>query len=308
MFTSSAPSEPARRRCEPPRTCLPQPQAQAARSILTALGVALAVGSFITLYGLSRSVQENVQQSFEERGTDLTVRRRGIAEPFGGTMPESIIPEIAKIPGVAAVSGQLLSFAATDNDDHVIAFGWASDSFYWATVPMLEGRLPQPGERKIAVIGKDIARTLDKHVGDDITLLGEKFRVIGISNYTSIINRNAVMVELADLQEITFRTGAVTFIAVKLAPPGGPERGRPRGQGHRGPGPALRDQERERAEERQPDRAVERGVDRHGLGGAAHGRADGAEHAAHGGARAHARDRHPVGHRLVQASGSWGRW
>ena len=67
------------------------------------------------------------------------------------------------------------------------------------------------------------ACTLDKHVGDDITLLGETFRVIGISNYTSIINRNAVVVELADLQEITFRTGAVTFIAVKLAPPGGPE-------------------------------------------------------------------------------------
>ena len=75
-----------------------------ARSFLTVLGVALAVGSFITLYGLSRSVQENVQQSFEERGTDLTVRRRGIAEPFGGTMPESIIGEIAKIPGVEAVS------------------------------------------------------------------------------------------------------------------------------------------------------------------------------------------------------------
>ena len=194
-----------------------------ARSILTALGVALAVGSFITLYGLSRSVQENVQQSFEERGTDLTVRRRGIAEPFGGTMPQSIIPEIAKIPGVAAVSGQLLSFAATDNDDHVIAFGWDSGSFYWADTPLLAGRLPEPGERKIAVIGKDIARTLDKHVGDDITLLGEKFRVIGISNYASIINRNAVVVELADLQEITFRTGAVTFISVKLAPPGGPD-------------------------------------------------------------------------------------
>ena len=67
-----------------------------ARSILTVLGVALAVGSFITLYGLSRSVRENVQQSFEERGTDLTVRRRGIAEPFGGTMPQTLIQEIAE--------------------------------------------------------------------------------------------------------------------------------------------------------------------------------------------------------------------
>ena len=194
------------------------------RSILTMLGVALAVGSFITLYGLSRSVQENVQQSFEERGTDLTVKRRGIAEPFGGTMPQSIIPEIAKIPGVAAVSGQLLSFAATDNDDHVIAFGWASDSFYWPMVP--SRRAPaQPDERKVALIGKDIARTLDKHVGDDLTLLGDKFRIIGLTNYASIINRNAVIVGLADLQEVTFRTGAVTYISVKLKPPGGPDEG-----------------------------------------------------------------------------------
>ncbi len=84
-----------------------------------------------------------MQQSFEERGTDLTVRRRGIAEPFGGTMPQTIIPEIAKIPGVAAVSGQLLTFAATDNDDHVLAFGWAADSFYWDTVPLTRGRPSQ---------------------------------------------------------------------------------------------------------------------------------------------------------------------
>ena len=194
-----------------------------ARSLLTVLGVALAVGSFITLYGLSRSVQENVQQSFEEREADLTVRRRGVAEPFGGTMPQATIQEIAKIQGVAAVSGQLLSFAATDNDDHVLAFGWASDSFFWPTVPLVEGRLPNPGENRAALIGKDIARTLDKHVGDDMTLFGEKFRIVGVTNYNSVINRNAVIVGLADLQELTFRNDAVTYISVKLDTPDSPE-------------------------------------------------------------------------------------
>ena len=194
-----------------------------ARSILTVMGVALAVGSFITLYGLSRSVQENVQQSFEERGTDLTVRRRGIAEPFGGNMPQAVIQEIAKIPAVEAVSGQLLSFAASDNDGHVLAFGWAADSFYWPEVPLLEGRIPAPGERKVALLGKDIAQTLKKRLGDDITLIGEKLHIIGITNYSSIINRNAVLVELADLQEVTFRTGAVTYISVRLQHPITPE-------------------------------------------------------------------------------------
>jgi putative ABC transport system permease protein len=190
------------------------------RSILTVLGVALAVGSFITLYGLSNSVQENVQQSFEEREADLTVRRRGVAEPFGGTMPQATLPEIAKIPGVAAVSGQLTSFAATDNDDHVLAFGWAADSFFWPTVPLVEGRRPEPGEKRVALVGKDIARALNKKVGGDIALLGDKFRIVGITNYSSVINRNAVIVGLADLQELTFRNDAVTYMSVKLESPG----------------------------------------------------------------------------------------
>ena len=88
--------QPAKRRYEPPATRLPQPQAPAHPVDSHRAGVAVAVGSFITLYGLSRSVNENVQQAFEERGTDLTVRRRGIA-PFGGTLPKSIIPDIAQV-------------------------------------------------------------------------------------------------------------------------------------------------------------------------------------------------------------------
>ena len=43
--------------------------------------------------------------------------------------------------------------------------------------------------------------------------------IVGITNYTSVINRNAVIAGLPDLQEATFRTGSVTFIAVRLANP-----------------------------------------------------------------------------------------
>jgi putative ABC transport system permease protein len=195
-------------------------QRRRARSILTILGVAFAVGSFITLYGLSRSVHENVQRSFDEHGTDLTVRRRGVAEPFGGTIPQNLIPEIAKIPGVAAVSGQLITFAATDNDDSVLAAGWAPEGFYWKNVPLTTGRVPDPNEHRVALVGNDIARTLGKKVGDDITLLGDKFQIVGLTDYHSIINRNQVIVNLADLQQLTFRTGAVTFLSIKLDDPG----------------------------------------------------------------------------------------
>jgi putative ABC transport system permease protein len=190
-----------------------------ARSILTAVGVAIAVGSFITLYGLSRSVYQNLQQSIEEHGADLTVRRSGTAELFGGTIAESVAPRIATIPGVAAISGELISLVATDRDEHVLAAGWAQDSFYWQNVPLEEGRLPRPGEHKVALVGIDLAHALQKHAGDTIGLLGEQFQIVGITRFTSIVNRNVVVVPLADLQEVTFRSGAVTFLSLKLAHP-----------------------------------------------------------------------------------------
>jgi len=193
-----------------------------ARSVLTALGVALAVGSFITLYGLSRSVYQNLQQSIEEHGADLTVRRSGTAELFGGTIPESVAPRIAEIPGVLAVSGELISLVATDRDEHVLAVGWPEDSFFWQNVPLEEGRLPHLGERKVVLVGIDLAHALQKRAGDAIGLLGEQFQIVGVTRFNSIINRNVVVVPLADLQELTFRSGAVTFLSVKLAHPESP--------------------------------------------------------------------------------------
>jgi putative ABC transport system permease protein len=193
-----------------------------ARSILTAAGVAIAVGSFITLYGLSQSVEQNVGQSIEEHGADLTVRRTGTAELFGGTIPETISPRIAEIPGVAAASGEMLSLVGTDRDEHVLTAGWAQGSFFWDNVPLEEGRLPNRDERKVALVGIDLARAMEKHAGDTIGLLGEQFKIVGVTRFNSIINRNIVVVPLADLQELTFRPGVVTFLSVKLAHPGNP--------------------------------------------------------------------------------------
>ena len=100
-------------------------QRRPARSILTILGVAVAVGSFITLYRFSRSAYENVQQSIEDIPWDLTIRRSGSAELFGSAVPQALVPQVAQIPGIAAVTGELISLAETDSGDHVLAAGCA---------------------------------------------------------------------------------------------------------------------------------------------------------------------------------------
>jgi putative ABC transport system permease protein len=97
--------------------------------------------------------------------------------------------------------------------------GWAQDSFFWQNVPLEEGRLPNRDERQVALVGIDLARAMQKHAGGAIGLLGEQFQIVGITRFNSIINRNMVVVPLADLQELTFRPGVVTFLSVKLAHP-----------------------------------------------------------------------------------------
>jgi putative ABC transport system permease protein len=193
------------------------------RSTLTALGVAFAVGSFIALYGLSRSVDQNTQQSLEERAAHLTVSRRGRAELFGGTISENVGPTLAAISGVRAVTGDLVALAATDRENHVLVVGWPEDSYFWKNVPRRAGRLPNPGERKVAVVGDAIAEALKVEAGGTLTLIGEPFRVVGVSGYTAVINRNAVIVPLADLQELMFRPGTVTSFHLQLDTPGDPD-------------------------------------------------------------------------------------
>ena len=54
-----------------------------------------------------------------------------MALPFGGTIPGDIAPRIAAIPGVAAVSGELLSLVGTDKDEYLLTACWAQGSFFW---------------------------------------------------------------------------------------------------------------------------------------------------------------------------------
>ena len=66
------------------------------------------------------------------------------------------------------------------------------------------------------MLGEAASAALGKKLDDELELLGEKFRVIGIANYTSVVNRGLALVLLADVQEASYRRGQVTMIHVSL--------------------------------------------------------------------------------------------
>jgi hypothetical protein len=232
------------------------------RTSLSILGIGLAVGSALALIALSRSIKDSTQEGMDEMGDDLVVMQKGASDIFGGFIPEQMVERIAAIRGVVRASGELFMFAPSAGGNSVLTLGWPDTSYLWKKVPLREGRAPGPGERHLAVLGEAAAASLGKKLGDRLELLGESFRVIGIANYTTIVNLGLVLDRGARQRDRVDRERRAQQ-RPELCHPKGCVAG---GIDHRG-----------------GDRGAER----------AHG-------PRHGDAGAHPRDRHLRGHRLEQ--------
>jgi putative ABC transport system permease protein len=192
-------------------------QRRKVRSSLSILSIAIAVGSALALIGISRSIEDSTREGMEEIGDDVVVTQRGASDLFGGYLPLQVADRVALIPGVARVSGELFLFASSERGRTVLSVGWPENSYLWKAVPIREGRVPAAGESHVAVLGDSVADALGKSIGDMIELQGEKFRVIGIAKYASVVNRGIVMVPLQDLQEATYRQRQISMIHVIYA-------------------------------------------------------------------------------------------
>ncbi len=187
------------------------------RTGLSILGIGLAVGSALGLTALSRSIQESAREGMDEIGDDLVVMQKGASDVFGGWIPEQTVERVAAVPGVARVAGELIMFVPGDSGGgSMLMLGWPATSYLWKKVPLREGRVPAAGEREVAVLGDAVAAALGKKAGDEMSMLGETIRVIGIANYTTAVNRAQILVPLADLQEAAFRPRQVSMIHVNI--------------------------------------------------------------------------------------------
>ena len=75
-----------------------------ARSLLTILGIAVAIGTVVTLRGVSYGFERSFRANFERRGIDLVVVAAGIPDQLRSDLDEDIGPRIERIEGVRRVS------------------------------------------------------------------------------------------------------------------------------------------------------------------------------------------------------------
>lgn len=189
-----------------------------ARSLLTAMAVALGVAAAVALTGIAWGFEASWQKANDARGTDLIVTRlastNAMPSPFRA---EPLQGELRGYPKVRDVVGLLSEMLSVDaGAPPVFVFGWTHGSYLWQHLKLIDGRWPANADEPAVVVGVVTAELLHKKVGDVLDIEGRRMPVVGIFESSAAIENGAVLMTLDQAQLTTDKPGKVNVLNVKL--------------------------------------------------------------------------------------------
>jgi putative ABC transport system permease protein len=192
------------------------------RTALTVLGLAVAVGSMISLLGISHNVEATVAEGFERRGVDLVVIQGGVPDQLSSDLDEKLVDRVKRIPGVdpkgvdIALVGLIELKRASGSSISAMTLGWPADNFGFDDLEILKGRRLEAGDHRKVMLGKTLAGNLDKTVGGTIELQEQRFQIVGIYQSFSVFENGSVIVLLPEAQQLSARPGRITGFAIRV--------------------------------------------------------------------------------------------
>jgi putative ABC transport system permease protein len=193
------------------------------RSILTATGVAVAIGAMVALVGITNGFKKSTLESFNQHDIDLIVTASGAELELDSYVDESVGQRIGEMPGVKKVGTGLLNMREvrkrSGRSNSAFIQGWELGNFQYDTVTYLEGRRPETDDE--VMVGTNLAGNLRLKLGDPIIISDKKenaneFKVVGIVQGASVFENNMATISLRRLQKIMNQPGKVTGFSLVL--------------------------------------------------------------------------------------------
>jgi len=182
------------------------------RSVLTITGIGIGVFALVVLGAVAENMNVYVGKLVGYYDEVIVVVESRDANFVGmslGTRPLSMetVDKLRGYPGVAEVSPQV-NLLLEDEYAAVIppmALGTEPASRDYASFPLSAGRRIQEGERRVAVLGVDLAEQRGLGVGDTIDLHGTRFAITGLMDRTFVNLLDAsAFIPLVDAQQLYF--------------------------------------------------------------------------------------------------------
>ena len=191
------------------------------RSFLTVVAIAIAIGAFLTLVGISTGFERSFAQIYESSGIDIIVVRTGGRQRLNSSLDERLGDKIMRLPGVKEVIGGLADMVSFGENGEFTALiqGWEPESAAFNHLRMVSGRNLTHNDQRGVLLGNILASNIDKKVGDSLELIEkEPFTVIGIYGTSNVFENGAMVVPLKELQRIMDRKGMVTGFSLIMDP------------------------------------------------------------------------------------------
>jgi putative ABC transport system permease protein len=191
------------------------------RTALTALGLAVTVGSMIAFLAVSYNVQRSAEQSV--KGFDLQVMQVGKSNGLNSDFGESFVTRARDLSTVGELAEGVADMADMRREsgtvDAVLVLGWRVDNFGFSEMKLLSGRRFGPDETHKVMLGTMLAENLGKKVGDKLVLGGDTenpYEVIAVYETANVFERGGAIVPYKDAQVITGKKGRVTGFSVRV--------------------------------------------------------------------------------------------
>ncbi|MBO7132505.1 ABC transporter permease [Candidatus Saccharibacteria bacterium] len=207
------------------------------RSFLTCLGIAIGVASIILILSLMGSISNLVKNEISEIGSDLIVVRPSSTKDSVTSIVEELtssntfqksnlslndVSTISKLEDVAAVAPISISVNTVDSEKNnftsVPILGTNEDFVKIEPVAFKFGSFinKNTGEKTV-VLGSTLSlalfNTINSTVGKTVTIMGEKFMIIGVLdeidksiNFDNIDFDNALIMDIESLDKLTGST------------------------------------------------------------------------------------------------------
>jgi putative ABC transport system permease protein len=191
------------------------------RTALTVLGLGIGIAAVVALLGIAWGFERSFMKLYEAKSIDLVVVKAGVSDRLTSNLDASVGDKIRKVPGVREVAGSLMDVVSFEEANlvSVLVNGWEPGSLLFRGIRLKQGRMLQPGDTKVAMLGRVLALNLNKKVGDTVNISGEPFQVVGIFESDSLFENGGLIVPLKDLQRMMGRQGSLSgFVVVGDAP------------------------------------------------------------------------------------------
>jgi len=186
--------------------------------LFTVLGIAVGVAGLVALGAMAERITRFIDggDRFVLGQISVAGEGMGMGTGFtaGGLLRASKIEQIARVPGVAAVRGQVMlplnpttSQFLTLTQELIMGVdpGVAIPNRQYREMPVRHGRFLRAGDRGVAVVGSDFSASRGLRVGGRLELSGRAFEVVGVLDKTLTAPDRFAIVPLDDARELWLR-------------------------------------------------------------------------------------------------------